>query len=158
MEIREIEKKDMASALSLVAGTMADTPYRKSYCGELAKDMRYYLRRKGESAQFVALDNGKVIGFALAGKAMKRDVKNHYFINHADPLEPLSWILLKQITVDSAYRGKGIGALLLQEIEKRAKALKLKGVYTGTRGDIRHFYEKAGFSIDKVYLKKETPS
>ena len=44
--------------------------------------------------------------------------------------------------------------MLLAKVAQRAGEMGLKGVYTGTRGNTRLFYEKNGFVIDKVYLKR----
>jgi len=157
MEIREIREKDIPDILDLVAGTMTSSTqtcieeYRKS----LDEKMRYYLEFKDKSAQYVILDEEKIIGFALAGVIDEKELDKYYFIDHSNPREPLSWILLGQITVDADYRGKRIGSMLLEKIEQRAREMDLKGVYTGTRGNTRFFYEKNGFVIDKVYLRKQ---
>jgi GNAT superfamily N-acetyltransferase len=156
MEIRPIREADIPVLLDLVAGTMtASTPeYIEEYRADLDRHMRYYLMHEDRSAQYVAVDGDSAVGFALAGVMPEEDLPKYYFIDHADPRAPLSWILLEQITVDAAHRGANIGSLLLDRIARRAKELGLKGVYTGTRGKTRIFYEKNGFVVDKVYLKR----
>ena len=156
MEIRQIQEKDISVILELVAGTMGSSTkaYIEEYKKDLDKRMRYYLEHKDKSAQYVALDKEKVIGFVLAGVIDEEEIDNYYFIDHANPREPLSWILLGQITVDADHRGNDIGSKLVDKTEQRARKLNLKGVYTGTRGDTRLFYEKNGFVIDKVFLKR----
>ncbi len=142
--------------LDLVAGTMGSSTqaYIEEYRKILEEKMRYYLEYKDKSAQYVILDGERIIGFALAGVIDEKELDKYYFIDRSNPREPLSWIMLGQITVDADYRGKRIGSMLLDKIEQRAREMNLKGVYTGTRGNIRLFYEKNGFVIDKVYLKK----
>jgi len=158
MVIREIQEKDIPAILELVAGTMGNrSVYRDQYRELMDKKMRYYLQHTEKSAQYVMLDGEKIIGFALAGIIDENELDKYDFIDHANPREPLSWVLLGQITVDANYRGKGIGSMLIDRIEKRAQEMNLKGVYTGTRGNTRLFYEKNGFVLDKVYLKKPCP-
>ena len=156
VEIRQIRAKDIPAILELVAGTMdtSTKSYIEEYKKDLDKRMRYYLAHKDKSAQYVALDKNRVIGFVLAGVIDEEEVDRYYFIDHANPREPLSWVLLGQITVHADYRGMDIGSMLVNKTEERARQMNLKGVYTGTRGDIRHFYEKNGFAIDKVFLKR----
>ena len=155
MITREIQEKDIPAILELVAGTMGATPvWREEYKKIVDEQMRYYLEHKDKSAQYVVLDGERIIGFALAGVIAEEELGKYYFIDHANPREPLSWILLAQITVDADYRGRGIATQLLGRIEQRAREMGLKGVYTGTRGNTRLFYEKNAFVIDKVYLKK----
>ena len=154
MDIREIEEKDIPAILELVGSTVSEAWWREEYTKKLDKMMRYYLKHKNKSAQQVVLDGEKIIGFALAGIVEEEELDKYYFIDHANPREPLSWVLLYQITVDADYRGNGIGSLLLTNIEQRARQMNVKGVYTGTRGDPRVFYEKNGFVLDKVYLRK----
>ena len=155
MSTREIREGDIPAILDLVAGTMTRSTqkYIDEYRADLDSRMRYYLHHEDKSAQYVVFDGAKVIGFALAGVVPEEDIDKYYFIDHANPREPLSWILLAQITVDAAHRGEKIGSLLLSKISQRAREMGLKGVYTGTRGNTRLFYEKNGFVIDKVYLK-----
>ncbi len=156
METRQIQEGDIPAILDLVAGTMTTSTrkYVEEYGADLDREMRYYLRHEDKSAQYVVLDGEKVIGFALAGVVPEEDLGKYHFIDHANPRAPLSWVLLEQITVDAAYRGGKIGSMLLARVARRAKEMGLKGVYTGTRGNTRLFYEKNGFVIDKVYLKR----
>lgn len=154
MDIREIQEKDIPAILELVVSTVSETWWEEEYTKILDKMMCYYLKHKNKSAQYVVLDGEKIIGFALAGVIDEEDLDKYYFIDHANPREPLSWVLLQQITVDVNYRGKDIGSLLLTKIEQRARQMNVKGIYTGTRGGTRIFYEKNGFILDKVYLKK----
>lgn len=156
MEIRQIQEEDIPAILELVAGTMGSSTreYIEEYKDELDKRMHYYLEHKDKSAQYVALDKEKVIGFVLAGIMPEEEIDKYYFIDHANPREPLSWVLLGQITVDADYRGKSIGSKLVDKTQERAREMNLKGVYTGTRGTIRYFYEKNDFVVDKVFLKR----
>ena len=156
MEIRHIENKDIPAILELVAETMGSSTkkYIEEYTNELDKRMHYYLEHKEKSAQYVALDKEKVVGFVLAGVIDENEIEKYYFIDHAAPREPLSWILLGQITVHVDYRGEDIGSKLADKTAQRASEMNLKGVYTGTRGNIRFFYEKNGFDIDKFFLKR----
>ena len=160
MEIREIQGKDIPAILELVAGTMTSSTkaYIEEYKKDLDKRMCYYLEHKEKSAQYVALDKEKVIGFVLAGVIDEEEIDKYYFIDHANPREPLSWVLLGQITVDVNYRGRNIGSKLIDRTEQRAREMNMKGVYTGTRSTIRFFYEKNGFVIDKVFLKRPVKS
>ena len=152
--VRKIEEKDIPAVSDLVGGTINDPSYRKKYTGIMNERMRYYLEHKEKSAQYIALDGEKIVGFALAGTIGEEDLDKYYFVDHRNPREPLSWVFLGQITVDAEYRHKGIGSMLLDRVEERAREMNMKGVYTGTRGNTRLFYEKNDFVIDKVFLKK----
>jgi len=156
MEIREIQQGDIPSILELVGNTLADRPaYREEYEKLMADRISYYLKNRGKSAQYVALLEGRIIGFVLAGVVSEEDIAKYYFVDHENPEEILSWVLLAQITVEAGHRREKVGSSLMEAVEQRARELNLKGVYTGTRGEIRFFYEKNGFQIDKVFLKKE---
>jgi len=154
MRIRAIEEKDIPAILEFVGDTINDPVYRRKYTRIMDERMRYYLEHKEKSAQHIALAGEKIVGFALAGTIGEKDLDKYYFVDHRNPREPLSWVFLGQITVDAEYRGQGIGSMLLKRIEGRAREMNMKGVYTGTRGNTRLFYEKNDFVIDKVFLKK----
>jgi len=154
MIIREVEETDIPAILALVGDTITDPLYREDYTKVMDEYTHYYLAHKDRSAQYVAIDGDKIVGFALAGRVDEKEVPKYYFMHHTDPREVLSWVLLGQITVDADYRGQGVGSMLLDRIEERAREMKMKGVYTGTRGNTRLFYEKNDFVLDKVFLRK----
>ncbi len=156
MEIREIREQDIPPVLELTAGTMVSSTqeYIDEYGRELDEYMRHYLAYPDKSAQYVALDNDRIIGFVLAGIALEKDLGKYYFVDYTNPREILSWVLLLQITVQADYRGRDVGSVLIERVAQRAEEMAVKGVYTGTRSTIRFFYEKNGFEVDKVFLKR----
>jgi len=89
---------------------------------------------------FVVINkNGKFLAYAISSMKAKKHIHLHHFI------------------VDSGFRGKGLGSLMMQEIINRAKQsfatiLTLKVSIENIRG--REFYENHGFIMrehDKKY-------
>lgn len=62
-------------------------------------------------------------------------------------------LYIQDILVMSAYRDKGIGSMLLQEVLEKYRHVRQKVLLTEEAKNVRHFYEKNGFeSCDRGTL------
>ena len=83
--------------------------------------------------QFVAEDNGKVIGFASG-------LTNH------------KWFFLSDMWVHEDFRRQGLGTKLLKMLEDKVKSIGMEHVYIWTSGFINpKFYEKQGYKVFTVF-------
>ena len=121
-----------------------------------AESLDIWLRRKarlneakGGSRTYVVCEGDRVIGFySLAASSVERRRVSSR-VGRSMP-EPVPVILLGQLAVDTAYRGKGLGADLLADAAKRtlaaadvigARALVVQAIDDEAKG----FYERFGF-------------
>ncbi|MBL7688048.1 MAG: GNAT family N-acetyltransferase [Bdellovibrionaceae bacterium] len=92
-------------------------------------------------ALFVAkTDENKAVGWIQ----INREPKSLLISDYAD---------VAALVVDENYRGKGIGKLLLQEIEKWARQNKIKQIRlrsNSKRTDAHRFYLREGYQISKL--------
>jgi len=83
--------------------------------------------------QFIAEDNGAVIGFASG-------LTNH------------KWFYLSDMWVREDFRRQGLGAKLLKMLEDKVKSVGIEHIYTWTTGFINpKFYEKQGYRVFTVF-------
>ncbi|MEX1376863.1 MAG: GNAT family N-acetyltransferase [Eubacteriales bacterium] len=100
---------------------------------------------KSSDRIFVVCDNNLVVGYVHAC-----DYEGTYF----DPQKNIM-----AIAVDGSYRGKGLGKMLLSEVEKWSKEENCAGVrlVSGLNREEAHkFYEKCGYRLRKIqknYIK-----
>ena len=115
--------------------------YEQSSDRELARQFLSDRLNNAESTIFIAKWNGKACGFTQLYKTFSSVSAQH------------SWIL-NDLYVDSAYRGKGIGAALLEEAQEFAKADGAKGLALETAKDnpAQQLYERLGWVKDEEYL------
>jgi N-acetylglutamate synthase-like GNAT family acetyltransferase len=60
---------------------------------------------------------------------------------------------IRFMAVDDSYQGKGLGRMIVEHLEKRAKDLGLKSVELQARENAVKFYESCGYSIrEKTFL------
>lgn len=78
---------------------------------------------------FIVYDDGKLIGGALG------------FIEY-------QWYFLDKLYISEKYRGKGIGKMLIHNVENFARKNSLVGVRMGTWDfQAKEFYEKLGYEV-----------
>ena len=53
----------------------------------------------------------------------------------------------RYMAVDEAYRGKGVGASILAELEKQARSRGAKHIVLNSRATAAEFYKKCGYAI-----------
>ena len=97
--------------------------------------MEYVIKHIDDYEQIECIHNEKCVGYI-----------NYRFLNRS--------VWLNKISVDSEYRGRGIGKTLLKLFEN--EAIKLRKVvvegkfFPETNGEyVRRFYESSGYSIEK---------
>lgn len=62
-----------------------------------------------------------------------------------------AWLSIDLLWVPADLRGRGLGAALLAEAERRAQAMGCAGAYVGTTSaDARRFYERNGYRAGLV--------
>lgn len=60
---------------------------------------------------------------------------------------------IRFMAVSNTYQGKGLGKLILQHLEKRAKDLQLKTIELQARENALEFYKNSGYTIkEKSFL------
>ena len=94
------------------------------------------------SIKLIACDeNGKVIG---TGRAR---------FNSTTEAE------IKSMAVEESYRGKGIGSLIISELEKRIKETEAAKIVINSRDNAVEFYEKHGYKVvsESHNLYREIP-
>ena len=82
---------------------------------------------------FVCMDGDRFVGCS-SGLVTLEDGK------------PTGWFYLTDLFVEKEYRGKGIGAMLLKQLEDKVSALGVTQIWTWTAG-----YEAPGFYIKQGY-------
>ena len=88
-----------------------------------------------ERFSFVALDEDTFIGCASGLTYKNGPVYN-------------GWFYLTDLFVESAYRGQGLGAAILQKLEQRVAALGITHFWKFTAGyEAPGFYQKKGYQI-----------
>ncbi|MBX3460449.1 MAG: GNAT family N-acetyltransferase [Planctomycetes bacterium] len=138
--VRPAETPDLPAIRDLSAQLGYDVPV-----DELAARFRDFQAQPG-TAVLVAEENGRVAGYAVL--SIRRDL--------AHP----AWTELLDLCVDDRVRGKGLGALLLRAAEAWARSQECAGITLGTRDtrrDAHRFYEREGFTLEKlhrIYKKK----
>lgn len=131
--IREFEyPQDYASAAKLWRTVKGGVKFSQS---DTEEEIQKKLTRDPDLL-LVAEYDGKVIGTVIGGFDGRRAMVYH-------------------LAVDSAHRGKGIGAALMQEVEKRiwAKgALKIYLMMNSEHPELIDYYRKLGWEKMDVYV------
>lgn len=156
MKIRMMESKDVGQIMEMAEKIVSKRPqeYIDWFRRDLLERIEYYLKNGSESGCLVAVENGEVVAYAIAGVVRKEEKAKFYFLNYLDAEEPMRWLMLDYIAVAPEGREKGVGSALLKRLSEISAEKGLKGVYTGTRGRAKEFYLKNGFQEDKIFLKK----
>ena len=102
---------------------------------------------------FVAIEGGKVVGF-VGGHIANLSEDEKFEVSYKKPGE------IRELFVTSKYRKKGIGKLLLNELEKHFKnigcdVIKLSVLSVNIKA--RTFYESSGFKDTNVIMAKLLP-
>jgi Predicted acetyltransferase len=90
-------------------------------------------QREQTRHQFVAEEDGKIIGFASG-------LTNH------------KWFFLTDLWVCETHRRQGLGAKLLKMLEEKVSSLGMRHIYAWTSGfDNPKFYESQGYHVFTVF-------
>jgi len=157
IKISEAQESDIPSILNLSIPLFGEG---------YVKDVSDYINNQGGVA-FVARENDKVVGYALAKSCEKNDLTSIFAtdekisvdIKHADKDGSLG--LIKTIGVSPLRQGHGIGEALFKETESRLKEKGVKIVVvpgwvdngkTNVEGLMKHF-DYSPFMSDPEYWK-----
>lgn len=78
--------------------------------------------------------------------------ENEKLIGGAVGIIKFSWYFLEELWIDERYRGKNIGTMLIEKIEKCAKENNALGVRMETWNfQARGFYEKMGYTVYAMF-------
>lgn len=130
--IRLLELKDAVSIHALSHQLGYELPI-----GITTDHVRQVIERPEDRA-FVALQEGNVIGWIHAFKAIR--------------LESQPFIEIGGLVVDEAYRGKGVGSLLVQQIKNWCEEMicpSLRVRCQVKRTEAHQFYRSLGFTEQK---------
>lgn len=133
-QVRKVQAGDTPAIRELTRQLGYDVP-ADEFCARVEE-----LTRQLGNAVLVAEAGGTVVGYAVL--ALRHDL--------AYP----KWAELMDLCVDERSRGQGVGALLLRACEEWAREHACGGITLGTR-DTRHsahrFYEREGFTLEKLH-------
>ena len=145
IEIRRAHAGDLEQLLPLVAG------YRAFYKQEPdAQRERAFMEehlRNGTSIVFVAEEDGRAVGFTQLFPA--------FSTVHLGPS-----LILEDLFVDRACRGKGVATRLLEAAIAHARAIGASGMFLETAMDnvgAQSVYERAGWTREGRFFKYNAP-
>ena len=99
------------------------------------KDRMGVFIEKNAGLSTVAEDSGVIIGTTLGSY----DGRKGY---------------IQKVAVSNAYRGKGIGKMLVDETVKKLKDAGALDIRVGCGGELTPFYEKCGFKMETIVPMK----
>ena len=143
MQIRKIQAED-ASDISSIQSAITKLPATIDF-KQIIEDQV----RKDEDASFVAVINGKVVGYMIS-----------YIIFGGFGLEKGAWIAT--LGVDPKFMGQGIGKRLAEEILEVYREKDINHIFTSVRwdsADLLSFFKTLGFDRSNfINLRKELDS
>lgn len=126
------------------------------HCGDLALD-RYFREFAGQNqfrhylgANYVALDDGHILGFATVSSAQVDAAALPAALRRKLPHYPVPVLRLARLATDSAGQGRGVGLLLLRYVLRLAVAQRhtvgCVGVVVDAKPAAVSFYARYGFA------------
>jgi ribosomal protein S18 acetylase RimI-like enzyme len=122
-------------------GHVIDQKIDEDYIRRKANEIYDYLE-SGKAILIGAFENDKLIGFLWAYQRI--------FLEECR-------IYINSLIISDTYRGKGIGKLLVNELEKKARALKIPAIDVSTatfKKNTIKFYTDIGFEPERIQLRK----
>lgn len=126
MDIREIHSSEIESARALLS--------QNGWARRVADAERFRQLIANTQRAYVAVENGKVVGFA---RAICDDLSNGY---------------LSMVVVDSNYRRRGVGRALVQAVMGTDPGVTW--VLRAGRPEEVPFFERLGFSLSTIAMER----
>lgn len=139
--VREAELRDLPELADLFEELMEVPSNREAMSGQLKKvteDSHYFLAS--------ACDGEKVIGTAMG-------IECYDLVGNCYP-----FLVVENVVVSPAYRGQGVGKMLMQRLEQFAEergCSYIIFVSSGYREKAHQFYRSLGYSSDNQGFKKQ---
>lgn len=135
MKIRRIVKKDLKEIGELIKTEFNKPPYNDGWTDKSVQIMLENLYKIGYG--FVAVVKNNIVGVIIV-----RD----------DPYSKGLYIVVEELVVNKLMQGKGVGRLLVEEIEKIAhkKGVHTIYLYTHKNSTAIKFYKRLGYKQGSV--------
>lgn len=147
LKLQSLRRAQLMECARLCAAVFSGAPWNQKWT---VPGAARHIRETFRSPDFrgvVALENGKVIGFAYGVFFQWEDERRFY---------------LKEMCVHGDQQGRGVGTRLLGRLMKELEAEKVNQISLGTEKDkpARSFYLKLGFAVDAnlIYMSKRLRS
>ncbi len=133
MKIRTIRgMSDIKRIVSVFIRVFSDEPYKEKWTRKFAEIRMYEAYRNGKGFCFCAEEDGRMAGFIFSQKETWHDGV-HLFIEDTG--------------VEKAFRGKGIGTMLVSKLEKTAKKKGITSIdfMVDPKSKAAKFWKKCGY-------------
>lgn len=131
MKIRDIKFEDMEEVYDLL------NQLKFVETSQVDKELAW---KEYNTEGLVIEHEGKIVGYgALVVESKIRGYKSAQ---------------IEDVVIDESYRGKGWGELLIEELCDRAEELNVYRISLFCNKDLVPFYNKNGFEINNVVMKK----
>lgn len=144
MEFKIMTREDLDKIVELYVGAFNGAPWYDKWTVETAKKRLGQMIGCEDSLGLIAYDNNKVVGMALGNKEYYYDAVHFHF---------------KELCVDTAIKGKGIGSKLVDEMVRRVKVDGVTDIILWTLrcSEMLGFYEKQNFKVsDELIIMRRS--
>lgn len=131
MLIREINENDLTECGRIYSRVFSAPPWEESWSASTAcHRLEHFYHSKG----FIGL------------LAQDKDI-TAFVMGNTEPFLDDNWYYLREMCVDTPYQNRGIGSLLLSELDKKLMTLNVRNIYLTTDKHIHaaQFYLNNGF-------------
>ena len=134
--IRAFERSDLDECARLFVSVFTKAPWKDNWTTESAQERLSEIHRTPGFVGLVLCEKDEIIGFVVGCCEERSGIKE---------------FCLQEMCVRNNKQGKGIGAGLLSQLEKKLKEMGIEHIYLvtmkGTQAE--HFYAKNGYRINQ---------
>lgn len=133
MLIKKIDANDLAYCSELYADVFSSSPWLEKWDSAKAYErLKHFYDSKG-FVGLLALEENKIKGFVLG---------------NTEPYVDGNWFYLREMCIDKASQGEGMGTDLFKALKNLLKAKGVSNIYLATKRDTQatEFYKKNGFN------------